>query len=95
MAKDILLDENNDLKLQNSDFDFGQSEMQDVKLILTFNQGALKSDPIVGANLFDMMKSKLDPTTVEKRVKIQLERDGKSYDNIKKRITYEIGNGRQ
>ena len=34
----------------------------------------------------ELIKGKYDRTAVEKRVKIQLERDGKNYDEIKKRL---------
>ena len=56
MAKDILLDENDDLKILNGDFDIGESEMQEVGIILRLRQGELKSDPILGANLQHFMK---------------------------------------
>ena len=84
--KDILLDENNDLAFVNGDFSIGESEMQEVALILQYQQGSLKSDPLVGANMTELIKGKYDRTAVEKRVKIQLERDGKNYDEIKKRL---------
>ena len=40
--KDILLDENNDIKLSNGDFNTGESEMQEVALILQSVQGEWK-----------------------------------------------------
>ena len=42
MSKDILLDDNNDLKILNGDFDFGDSEMQEVGQILQSTQGEWK-----------------------------------------------------
>ena len=93
MAKDILLDENDDLKILNGDFDIGESEMQEVGIILRLRQGELKSDPILGANLQHFMKGKYDRVAIEKRVKIHLERDGKNYDEIKKKLKLNIGNG--
>lgn len=93
MAKDILLNEIDDLQILNGDFAIGESELQDVGIILRLRQGELKSDPILGANLQHFMKSKYDRVSLEKRVKIHLERDGKNYDQIKNKIKLNIGNG--
>lgn len=84
--KDVLLNENNDLAVVNGDFSVGESEVQEVALILQYHQRSLKSDPLLGANMMELIKGKYDRTAVEKRVKIQLERDGKNYDEIKKRL---------
>ena len=51
MSKDILLDDNNDLKILNGDFDFGDSEMQEVGLILQSTQGEWKMTPTLGPNI--------------------------------------------
>ncbi|MGC4130194.1 MAG: hypothetical protein QM564_11710 [Bergeyella sp.] len=93
MAKDILLDENNEIQIINGDFSIGESELQEVASVLRLRQGELKSDPILGANLQHFMKGKYDRTAIEKRVKIHLERDGKNYDQIKKNINLNISNG--
>ena len=50
--KDILLDENNDIKLSNGDFNTRESEMQEVALILQSVQGEWKETPVLGPNLY-------------------------------------------
>jgi hypothetical protein len=90
---DILLDDNDDINFSGGDFDLGESEMQEVAIILRLQQGALKSDVITGSNLTDFIKGKIDPTSVEKRVKVQLERDGKNYETIKKSLKFKSSNG--
>lgn len=87
---DILLDNHDELSFYNGDFDTGESEMQDVGLILRLRQGELKSDPILGANLQHFMHGIYDRIAVEKRVKIHLARDGKDYDEIKKKLYLKI-----
>jgi hypothetical protein len=90
---DILLDDTDDINFINGDFDLGESEIQEVAIILRLQQGALKSDVITGSNLTDFIKGKMDPTSVEKRVKVQLERDGKNYDTIKQTLKIKTYNG--
>ena len=93
MAKDIILDENNDIQILNGDFQIGESELQEVEIILKLRQGELKNDPILGANIQHFMKGKYDRVAIEKRVKINLERDGKNYDQIKNKLKFNVNNG--
>ncbi|ALC97838.1 hypothetical protein [Capnocytophaga sp. oral taxon 323] len=88
--KDILL-KDNDLEIIGGDFVIGESELQEVALLLQLYQGNLKSDPLVGINAVEWVQAKHDPVAIEKRVKVQLERDGKDYERIKKQI--KISNG--
>lgn len=82
MAKDILLDENNKPIILNGDFRTGESELQEVSLILQLRQGELKSDPILGVNLQHFIKSKENRIIVKSKIKLHLERDGKRYDDV-------------
>lgn len=91
--RDILVSENNDLELIAGDFSIGESLLQEVGLILQSQQGNWKSDPLVGANMVELIKGKHNRTAVEKRIKIQLERDGKDYDTIRKLLRLHIDNG--
>ena len=54
--KDILLDENNDIKLSNGDFDTGESEMQEVALILQSVQGEWNETPVLGPIFIDILR---------------------------------------
>lgn len=86
MAKGILLDENDDLLFKNGDLALGDTELQEVSLLLRLNPGELKSDPILGAGLIRMIKSNADKRKIQQRVKLTLQRDGKDYDKIRNQI---------
>ena len=90
---DILVTENNDLEIIAGDFSTGDSLLQEVGFILQSQQGNWKSDPLVGAHMVELIKGKQNRTAVEKRIKIQLERDGKDYDAIKKLLKLNVDNG--
>jgi hypothetical protein len=88
--KDILLDSTNDLLILNGDFAVGESEMQEVGLILETMQGEWKENPVIGANLFQFMRSKADINAITARVKLHLELDDKEYADIKEKIQTRI-----
>lgn len=92
--KDILLDEHNDLKLLNGDFDSGESEMQEVTLILQSVQGEWKEHPIMGPNLYQYIKAKTDKIAIERQMRIHLALDNKDYDELKTKIDTQINNGK-
>jgi hypothetical protein len=84
--KDIQLTEDNDLKIVDGDFSIGESEMQEVALILAANQGEWKEDPILGPNLIQLLKINESKADITHRVRIHLERDGKDYNEIENKI---------
>jgi hypothetical protein len=84
--RDILLDENNDLKIVNGDFAVGESEMQEVGLILSSNQGEWKEHPVVGANLVTKVRSNTNDPRLERTLRIQMKLDGKDYEQIRNKI---------
>lgn len=85
-GKGILLDENNDLLIIGKRMVIGDSQMQEVAVILEMNQGALKSKPILGAELIQLLKGNASKIDIERRVRIHLEKDGKDYNAIKNKI---------
>lgn len=87
MEQDILLDENDDLIIENGDFNLGDSLTQDVGIILRLNQGELKSDPLLGASIIRLVNSSIDDDELQTKIKLHLQRDGKDYEAIKKYIT--------
>lgn len=89
--KDILLNENNEPVIIGGDFRTGKSELQEVAIILQLRQGELKSDPILGVNLQHFIKSKENRTAIERKIRIQLQRDGKRYEDIVNNIKYNYG----
>lgn len=86
MAKDILLDDQNDLLIKDGDFVVGESLTQEVSIILRLNQGELKSDPLLGANLIRLINSAVSEDQLQTIIKMHLQRDGKDYEDIKKYI---------
>jgi hypothetical protein len=92
MSKDILLDENNDIKIFNGDFDIGESEMQEVALILQSTQGEWKMSPLLGPNLFRFLKSKESKVAIEKQIAIHLAIDNKDFKTLKTKIETQIKN---
>ena len=90
--KDILLDENNDIKTLNGDFDTHESEMQEVALILQSVQGEWKQSPLLGPNLYQFIKGKTDKVAVEREMRRHLALDEKDFENLKTKIETQIKN---
>lgn len=86
MMTDILLGENDDVQILNGDFVVGESLDQEVGLILRLNKGELKEDPIMGCDLIRLINSNITQPELKQIIKLQLARDGKSYDELKERI---------
>lgn len=84
--KDILLNSENDLDILNGDLVIGESLLQEVAIITKLKSGELKSDPILGPNLIQLLKSKASKSEIEQRLRVHLEIDGKDYNDIKKFI---------
>lgn len=85
---DIILNENNEPVIINGDLRIGESELQEVSIILQLRQGELKSDPVLGVNLQHYINSKENRTAVERTIKIHLQRDGKRYGDVIKQINF-------
>jgi hypothetical protein len=84
---DLLLNDENDLKIVNGDFVFGKSELQEVGIILQMNQGEFKSDPLIGANLTTLIRGGKNNEKIKRHIETQLELDDKDYDTIKDFLT--------
>lgn len=89
MAKhnDILLDEDNDLLIVNGDFVLGESEEQDIKMILQAVKNDYKQFPELGVNLVEHIESSGNSLKLKQDIKINLR-----MDDIKKR--FKIVNGK-
>ncbi len=84
--KDILLNKNDDLTIANGDFVVSESEMQEVGIILRLAKGELKEDPILGANLIELMHSEKNNNEMLRRAKLNLLRDGKDWRELKDKM---------
>lgn len=78
---DIKLSDDFDDVIENGDDAIGNGIMDDCLIITQLNQGALKSDVILGPNIIKMINSKTGEADLKKALRLHLERDGK---NVKK-----------
>jgi hypothetical protein len=90
MAIDFLLDDGNDLQFSAGDISLGESDLQEVGLIIQSHQGEWKNDPIAGLGLTRFIKSAENRLAIDRLLKIQLMRDDKNYNDIKKRIEFKF-----
>ena len=90
--KDILLGSDDDIDIVNGDFVIGDSVLQEVGVIIRLNSGELKSDPILAPNMIQLIHAKKIDDSFEYRLRLQLERDGKDFDEIKGLININYGN---
>ena len=86
MAKDVILNEENDLDINQGDFVLGKSIKQEVGIILLLSQGGLKSDVLLGANLLNQIRTVGNELKIRTKIKKALLRDGKNYEKLKKQI---------
>lgn len=95
MSKGILLDGDNDIKINvrrdskgmiTDGFAVGERTMQDAYMVLAANQGDIKEDPLCGANLRRMIRSKAKIEKIRKTVEIALARVKIRMDDIKDQI---------
>lgn len=84
--RDFLLDDTGRLVLRGGGIATGDSLTQEVLLIMLSNQGELRHDPLCGCNLVNRTNSRMLRSDLERIVRIQCERDGKSWSDIKEGI---------
>lgn len=98
--KGILLDQEGDIKIvphtgkngKQSGLIVGDSLVQNAAIVLELNQGELKEDPVLGANLFRYIRSKANKSAIEKQMKVHLKRAGIDYSELVDKINIEITN---
>jgi len=76
MAKDILLDDNDDMLIENGDLVIEDSGEQEVGLIMRTNQGDWRASPLTGFGLQQRMRNQVNRTEFERALGGQLELDG-------------------
>ena len=76
MAKDILLDEEDDLLIENGDFVVDASEEQEVGLILRTSQGDWRASPLTGFGVARRTRNEVNRPQFERELSSQLELDG-------------------
>ena len=83
MIQGIQLDADDDLKIENGTMKVGNRKMQDAYIVLSINQGEIKTDPIVGTNLNKMIRGKENREKIRKTIEISLESVGVRFEDIK------------
>ena len=73
-------------------FVIGDTLIQNAAIVLELNQGELKEDPVLGANLIRYIRSQADKRAIEKQMKIHLKRAGIDYSELVDKINIEITN---
>lgn len=76
MAKDILLDDTDDLLFQDGDLVIGESADQDVSLIIRSCQGDWRASPFTGFGIAQRMRNEINRTEFERELGAQLALDG-------------------
>jgi hypothetical protein len=76
MAKGFLLNNQDDLLIENGDLVIGDSEEQEIGLILRTNMGDWRGAPLTGFNLMRHMRSNVDAETFTRNLDTQLLQDG-------------------
>lgn len=76
MAKDILIDANNDVAIINGDFAIAEADSQNLDVLMATNKGMLKQYPTLGPNLISMANARMDVVRTEGDIKQALDADG-------------------
>jgi len=85
-GKGILLDEDLNILVSNKSVVIGDSQMQEVAIIIGLNQGDQKFAPVLGPNLIQLKKSGKSRFDIAQRVRVHLAKDGKDYQQIKNKL---------
>lgn len=81
--RDFTLDETGRLVLRNGSIATGDSYTQEVALLMLICRGELRHDPLSGCDLVRRTNSRIGRSELERVVRIQVERDGKSWADIR------------
>lgn len=76
MAKDLLLNDDFTPKIADGDFAIGDSEDQEVWLLLISQKSDFKFNPLAGADLVFLQNSPLKSSEMEKAIRQTLRNDG-------------------
>ena len=76
MAKDLLLDDSDDLLIEAGDLVVDDSQEQEVGLLLRTAQGEWRASPLTGFGVQQRTRSEINRTQFERELSTQLELDG-------------------
>jgi hypothetical protein len=73
---DFLLNDDGDMTIANGDFLIGDSEAQDVELLITSSKGAWKEHPLTGVGIDQLVKTRSTEVRIKRDINEQLTLDG-------------------
>lgn len=73
---DFLLNDDGDMTIANGDFLIGDSEAQDVELLITSSKGAWKEYPLTGVGIAQLVKTRSTEVRIKRDINEQLTLDG-------------------
>lgn len=82
LVKDIILDDNYDIKIVNGDFNVSASDNQHLALITVTNTGQWKENPFVGLGMSNNLGSNLSASEIKSQAQQQYEADGYTIHSI-------------
>jgi len=81
-VKDITLDDNFDLIIENGDFKVSDSDMQHIQLICITNLGHWKQFPLLGVGIEQYIASSGQTDALKRAINVQLAADGYKVNDI-------------
>jgi hypothetical protein len=88
-VKDITLDDNFDLIIENGDFKISDSDMQHIQLICITDLGHWKQFPLLGVGINRYIASSGQTDALKRAINIQLASDGYKVNDILLQATNE------
>lgn len=79
---DILLTSDGDDLVRNGDFAIGDGRLDDCLIIMKTNTGTIKSDPILGPNLINIINKHNGSGEMKQALSLHLKRDNKTYKKL-------------
>lgn len=81
-VKDIILDDDYDLVIENGDFKVSYSDMQHIELICITDLGHWKQSPLLGVGITKYISSSGQQEALKRAINIQLSSDGYKVNGI-------------
>lgn len=80
--KDIIIDDNFDLIIENGDFKVSESDQQHIQLICITAIGSFKNAPLMGVGIEQYISSSGQSESLKRAISVQLAADGYKVNEI-------------
>lgn len=84
--KDVLLDDNMDLLIENGDFFVADGEEQHQQILLIASQGSFRASPLTGVNIAKYIKTGFTQAQIDQlsqKIRLHLQYDGYTRSFVK------------